>query len=160
MKPLFSYTAYSAFIGLIVGVGLLTLTSVWAILLHGTSSSLGQKEIILTALFDLLLLAVSLVGLQRRVWMMRFYENSFTVRGRNLRKAFAYSQIETLHHYKIFTGFRGREIIIIDVDGEKSFAISANPSNIALGTNLYHWLVRKAPAQTTTEEKTTGVSSR
>jgi hypothetical protein len=151
--PLFRYTAYSSLIGLAIGPALFILWFYWAIVLGAISASPSKLPAVLVILlFDLALIILSAFTLSKRVWSMRFYENAFAVRARNLSKQFAYSQVKEVEHFRIFSGFQNREIITIEVEGERPFTISGNPKNSSLNIDLYRWIQSKAPGKTTSEE--------
>lgn len=144
--PLFSYTAYSVFTGLIVGLVLLALALVWIFPLDALSNYPSMTNgIILILVFDLVLLVVSGISILRRVWRVQFFENHLSVRGRGIKQSFAYSQIMDLHHYSVYSGFRSREIIILDMGGSTSFTIAGNPVNKGLEKDLLSWLEGKRP---------------
>jgi hypothetical protein len=145
-SPLFSFTAYSAFTGIVVGLALLVIWSIWV----ASPATLALKPptlnvAALVLLFDIILLSVGSIGLLSGIWAMRFFEDEFTVRSKGVKKAFVYSQVKDVHVYLVFSGFRRRPVLRIDVEGEKQLTITGNPTNRALGTDLYHWLKEKTP---------------
>ena len=159
-SPLFSFTAYSAFTGLVVGVALFIIWSIWVVspgLLALEPPSLKVAALVL--LFDLVLLSVGCVGLLTGVWSMRFFDGEFTVRARGLEKAFAYSQMTDVHIYLVFSGVRRRSVLRMDILGDKSFTITGNPWNKVLNTDLYHWLKERTLHEAGSAQAPEGVIS-
>jgi len=145
-SPLFHYRAYSPFLGVSVGLALFIIWFVWVILLGGLSSKPSESPTaIVILIFDFALVSLSVISLSRRVWTIRFYEDTFAVRAKNLNKEFSYSQVKDLSTFRVMSGFQNRDIISIEVDGESSFTISGNPKSRILNIDLYHWLLTKVP---------------
>jgi len=143
-SPLFSFTAYSAFAGLSVGVALLLIWSVWVF--SPSALSLRPPDALLTVsvlLFDLVLLGLGSVGLLLRVWNMRFFEEAFTVRARGVSASFAYTQLKDVHLYIVSSGLQRRQVLRIQVLDEEPFTITGNPRNKVLNTDLHSWLRNK-----------------
>jgi hypothetical protein len=150
---LFSFTAYSAFAGLVVGVGLFLIWSVWAFFPGALSLQRPNQELIaLILLFDLVLLAVGSMSFLARVWSIRFFETEFTVRARHLKKAFPYSKVQGVHMYVVFSGVRRGQVMSMDILGEKPLTITGNPKSRVLNTDLYTWLQEVVRRQQHAEE--------
>jgi len=139
--PLFSYTAYSAFAGLAVGAVLFIIWLIWVI--SPGLLALKPPNLVLAAfvlLFDLVLLSVETVSLTVGVWNVRFFENEFTVRAKGLRKTFTSAGVADLHTYLLFSGFRQRQVLRMDIPGGRTLTVTGNPKNTVLKTDLYDWL--------------------
>ena len=143
-SPLFTFTAYSAFIGVAVGVALLLIWSAWVFFPQAISAkSPGDPVAAAVLVFDLLLLGLGLAGLHIRVWRVRFFDKEFAVRARGVMREFPYSQVTGVHIYLVSSGLVRRQVLRIDLEDGKPVTITANPKNEVLNTDLYHWLREK-----------------
>ncbi|MDA4121594.1 MAG: hypothetical protein OK456_00265 [Thaumarchaeota archaeon] len=150
-SPLFTFTAYSAFISVAVGVALLLIWSAWAFFPKTISAKPpGDPVAAAVIVFDLSLLGLGLAGLHIRVWRVRFFDKGFAVRARGVKKEFPYSQVTGVHIYLVSSGLVRRQVLRIDMEDGEPVTITANPKNKVLKTDLYHWLRDKTEFRVTT----------
>lgn len=80
-------------------------------------------------------------GYFAHVRVAEFWEDKFSVRGRNLKKQFTYSDIEDV---SIVRGPWPNVMVNISVKGEEeSFTLQKNPYSRLLDVDLYTWIKEK-----------------
>lgn len=140
-RPLFAFTTRAALVGLALGGALFVLWAAWTFLHTQLSVRAPSPAVAISLLlFDLLMIGVTLFARKKQVRSVKFFDERFVANVGGVTSEFRYEQLKDVHYYVLFSGFRRRQVLNLELSDGRSLTIGADPRNAALNSDLYHWL--------------------